>query len=353
MIDASLMYTPDTVFSVRSADLKTEYVEWQDYIIEGKKIKLTNNSRIKSISYDEKYPLVPTSQEEQNKITNLSMMKLDENKNRYIKNDHMRDYQVYVTYSHSDTWSGAKPESQLSNLKNTKQKLENGETVNIVYYGDSITAGYNASGNAEKALWVHEANTDPEKEIDTYYDQTQHLRVAPYMPAWPTLVSTALQAKYPNAKINHINRAQAGSESSWGVNNVDRVIAKKPDLVVIAFGMNEPWNIEGLNTNITKIMDAVLAVNPQAEFVLVSAFIPNLKAEHFAHNTLSEQEQELYKIKSKYAGKAGVAVANVNSVNKAMLDMGKKCTDLIDDDFNHPNDFAVRIYAQTVLAALS
>lgn len=346
VIDASLMYTPDTVFSVRSADLKTEYVEWQDYIIEGKKIKLTNNSRIKSISYDAKYPSVPTSQEEQDKITNLSMMKLAEDESRYIKNDHMREYQVYVTYSHSDTWSGAKPASQLSDLKNTKQKLENGETVNIVYYGDSITSGYNASGNSEKATYNRE-------EIETYYDQAQHLRVAPYMPAWPTLVSSALQAKYPNASINHINRAQAGTISSWGVNNVDLVTGKSPDLVVIAFGMNEPGNTTSLDTNIKSIMNAVLAVNPKAEFVLASAFIPNLNAKHFVDNKLSVQEEQLYAIKGEYAGKAGVAVANVNSVNKAMLDMGKKCTDLIDDDFNHPNDFAVRIYAQTVLAALS
>lgn len=346
VIDASLMYTPDTVFSVRSADLKTEYVEWQDYIIEGKKIKLTNNSRIKSISYDAKYPLVPESAEEQKKITNLSMMYLAGDESRYIKNDHMREYQVYVTYSHSDTWSGAKPASQLSDLKNTKQKLENGETVNIVYYGDSITSGYNASGNSEKATYNRE-------EIETYYDQAQHLRVAPYMPAWPTLVSSALQAKYPNASINHINRAQAGTISSWGVNNVDLVTGKSPDLVVIAFGMNEPGNTTSLDTNIKSIMNAVLAVNPKAEFVLASAFIPNLNAKHFVDNKLSVQEEQLYAIKGEYAGKAGVAVANVNSVNKAMLDMGKKCTDLIDDDFNHPNDFAVRIYAQTVLAALS
>lgn len=346
VIDASLMYKPDTVFSVRSADLKTEYVEWQDYIIEGKKIKLTNNSRIKSISYDAKYPLVPESAEEQGKITNLSMMKLAEDEGRYIKNDHMREYQVYVTYSHSDTWSGAKPASQLSDLKNTKQKLENGESVNIVYYGDSITSGYNASGNSERATYNRE-------EIETYYDQAQHLRVAPYMPAWPTLVSTALQAKYPNASINHINRAQAGTISEWGVNNVDLVTAKSPDLVVIAFGMNEPGNTMSLDKNIKSIMNAVLAVNPNAEFVLASAFIPNLNAKHFVDNKLSVQEEQLYAIKTAYADKAGVAVANVNSVNKAMLDMGKKCTDLIDDDFNHPNDFAVRIYAQTVLAALS
>ena len=346
VIDASLMYAPDTVFSVRSADLKTEYVEWQDYIIEGKKIKLTNNSRIKSISYDAKYPLVPESAEEQEKITNLSMMKLAEDESRYIKNDHMREYQVYVTYSHSDTWSGAKPASQLSDLKNTKQKLENGETVNIVYYGDSITSGYNASGNSERATYNRE-------EIETYYDQAQHLRVAPYMPAWPTLVSTALQAKYPSASINHINRAQAGTISEWGVNNVGLVTAKKPDLVVIAFGMNEPGNTMSLDKNIKSIMNAVLEVNPNAEFVLASAFIPNLNAKHFVDNKLSVQEEQLYAIKGEYADKAGVAVANVNSVNKAMLDMGKKCTDLIDDDFNHPNDFAVRIYAQTVLAALS
>lgn len=346
VIDASLMYTPDTVFSVRSADLKTEYVEWQDYIIEGKKIKLTNNSRIKSISYDAKYPLVPESAEEQEKITNLSMMKLAEDEGRYIKNDHMREYQVYVTYSHSDTWSGAKPASQLSDLKNTKQKLENGETVNIVYYGDSITSGYNASGNSERATYNRE-------EIETYYDQAQHLRVAPYMPAWPTLVSSALQAKYPSASINHINRAQAGTISEWGVNNVGLVTEKKPDLVVIAFGMNEPGNTMSLDKNIKSIMNAVLEVNPNAEFVLASAFIPNLNAKHFVDNKLSVQEEQLYAIKTEYADKAGVAVANVNSVNKAMLDMGKKCTDLIDDDFNHPNDFAVRIYAQTVLAALS
>ena len=43
---AELLYTPTEIISVRSLDMKTEYTEGEDYIIEGKTIKLTENTSI-------------------------------------------------------------------------------------------------------------------------------------------------------------------------------------------------------------------------------------------------------------------------------------------------------------------
>ena len=48
-----------------------------------------------------------------------------------------------------------------------------------------------------------------------------------------------------------------------------------------------------------------------------------------------------------------IAVAPVNSMCRQMLTMGKKTTDGLNNNLNHPNDFIVRLYAQTILAILS
>ena len=58
---APLLYKPDKILSVRSSDLKTEYKEGVDYVVENGCIKLTENTSIWSWDYDDFYLKSPAS----------------------------------------------------------------------------------------------------------------------------------------------------------------------------------------------------------------------------------------------------------------------------------------------------
>lgn len=334
LTNATLMYTPSKIISVRSIDLNKLYVEGVDYIVVGNQLVLTPGSSIIAASYDTLYPKYASGQSQDWLVCN-------NDNTRYTSVTSLRDYQVAVTYTHSNSWTGMIPSAQLSELPNTKAKLENGGALNVVFYGDSITAGYEASGQSENAL-----------SMNTLAETTYLSSNAPYMPAWATMVSQQLSVRYPNATINKINRGAPSSDSTWGKTNVNLVTQQNPDLVVIAFGMNEPNSTMEYKSNITSIINSVLASNPNAEFLLVSSCVPNSACNNFTYNMLSEQETLLYSIQSEMSSTA-IAVAPVNSMNAAMLATGKKITDGLNNNLNHPNDFIIRLYAQTISATLS
>ena len=77
--------------------------------------------------------------------------------------------------------------------------------------------------------------------------------------------------------------------------------------------------------------------------------IPNPEINGFRKNHLVEQENALYQIE---AETSGICVAPVHSVFCELTTRGKHYLELTGNCINHPNDFSVRIYAQTVLQTL-
>lgn len=86
--------------------------------------------------------------------------------------------------------------------------LEDGETaVRIVCFGDSITGVYYHTGGRR---------------------------------AWCDMLGIALEKVYPKAKIETINAGISGNTTSQGLARMDRdVLAHKPRLVVVMYGMND------------------------------------------------------------------------------------------------------------------
>ena len=77
--------------------------------------------------------------------------------------------------------------------------------------------------------------------------------------------------------------------------------------------------------------------------------LPNTDTVTFRKHKLAAQEEALYQVQRELDG---IGVVPVHSLFAAMADKGKKFVDYISNNINHPNDFAVRVYAQAVLAAL-
>jgi hypothetical protein len=126
---------------------------------------------------------------------------------------YFHDRQLAVTYTHKKgLWDGPVPTYAGDKLPNTLRKLKQGLPVKIVLYGDSIAQGGNASG---------------------------FTGVPPHMPAFGELFVEYLRSVYASS-ISVDNTAVGGKNSAWGVaNSHDRVAAREPDLVVLAFGMND------------------------------------------------------------------------------------------------------------------
>lgn len=87
------------------------------------------------------------------------------------------------------------------------QRLADGQRTRIVCFGDSITGAYYHTGSQR---------------------------------AWCDMLGLALQKSNPNANLQMINAGLSGHTTVNALARIDKdVIAKKPDLVVIMFGMND------------------------------------------------------------------------------------------------------------------
>lgn len=90
---------------------------------------------------------------------------------------------------------------------------------------------------------------------------------------WPAMLQDSINTLYPNA-VEVINSAQSAMWSTWGVQHLDeRVLSKKPDMVLIEFGINDAYlpyhtSLEVCRINIEYMIDRIKEANPQCEIVL-------------------------------------------------------------------------------------
>lgn len=216
---------------------------------------------------------------------------------------------VFVDYAFATTNDWPVQPSQLGLLRATQHKLSTGEAVKIVAFGDSITAGGNAS-RTNLIFWQRWADR--------------------------------LQRKYPKARITTVNGATGGDTTQQGLQRLQsKVLAEKPDLVLIGFGMNDQ-NVGGIplpqfKQNL-KEMVALIREQSDAEVVLFSAFPPNPLWKYSSHHMADYARST-----AQAAREMACAYADVFD-NWQTLAARKKPEDLLANDINHPNDFGHWIY---------
>lgn len=93
--------------------------------------------------------------------------------------------------------------------------------------------------------------------------------------AWVGQVRDALAKRYPGL-INVVNAGRGGMWSTWGVENLDqRVIARKPDTILIEFAINDAFSnyktsVELARKNLENMINRILKANPNCEIVLMT-----------------------------------------------------------------------------------
>ncbi len=229
--------------------------------------------------------------------------------------------QTCVTYRHAPgLWKSTLPHFDRNALPRVIEKLQKGKPVSIVVLGDSISSGCNASG------WANGK---------------------PYQPAYPGLLQRHLEANY-RSKVTLNNLSISGKSTPWALTMVEQVVALKPDLLILAFGMNDSAgrSTKEYKANTKLMIQKVREQLPACEFILVASMLGNADWTTLHHERFPEYRDALAEL-----CEPGIALADVTSIWAGMLKQ-KKFIDLTGNGVNHPNDFGHRVYAQIISALL-
>ena len=351
-----LLFNVDKIISVRSADLQTKYEEGIDYEIQDGKLVILEDGNIPILNYDRMYfETNPGEAGSGNTVEGNENVEafptVDGKYEIYEEAGILYQHQIAVTYYHKDKGNYTIPMGQSREFDGLIGKLERRESVNIVCLGDSISNGSSASGFFANKLM-------------------------PAMPSYFGLVGDYVKAKYGYQKvylyedpthyvadkeneptrIKMTNFSVGGKDSYWGLTQAEAVAAKNPDLVILGFGMNDGSAYTGEKAyyeNMLSIITTIKKNNPNCEFVVLGTMLPNAKIcwNVGGVSIYGNQEKYLPKLQKLAQEEAGVALADITTLHKEYLTV-KNYRDMTGNNVNHPNDFLMRLYAQTIVKTI-
>jgi lysophospholipase L1-like esterase len=174
----------------------------------------------------------------------------------------MSHWVLSVTYKHSADNVLTVPEDKSDRFAKFINKLEAGEDVTIVSIGDSITEGWSSSkvkGNR-----------------------------APFCPPYNEMFAQYVQSVYPDSQVTFKNLGKSGTTAGGGTISsgspngsnhdlLDQVCALNPDLVMVAYGMNDGCGTppETYANNINHIVEYVNQNCTDVCMVIVGTSLPN------------------------------------------------------------------------------
>lgn len=312
-----LAFEAKSIEKVTSADGTRTYEIGKDVVLKDDRrtLEFTVASKVPFIRYADFYPAPMSPMSYRHRKDHPEQWML------YSEGHWFHDRQIEVTYIRkSPEWPGTAPKLAKEQLPRTLARLADGKPLTIGVSGDSITAGANASGRTG---------------------------AAPHMPAYPELVAVQLQVT-ARSPVTLKNRAVGGWSVANGVGDIDTLMNEKPDLLIVAYGMNDVGRRDPkwFTDQTRKLIEKARKQNPEVEIILVASMLGNREWVHTPREMFAQYRDALKSLTG-----PGVALADVTSVWETILS-SKHDYDLIGNGLNHPNDFGHRLYAQTVLGLL-
>lgn len=317
LANARLLFPATKILSVRAADGRTMFEVDRDFRVsaDGSQLGLVAGSRIPQLAAADLFP--PQGAER-----SIAAKAGDPSRSVLFDNGHwFHDQQVEVTYTRTVTpWPGTAPALAVDRLPRTLARLRKKEKLVLAISGDSISQGYNASG------FTH---------------------APPGMPPYPDLVAAQLRQTFGAEVVLH-NRAIAGWSVTQGLKDLDQLLATEPDLIVIAYGMNDVGrrDPEAFRAGIATMLQRIAQARPEAEVILVATMLGNADWVHTPREMFFRYRDALATFRG-----PGVAMADLTDLWNVLLTR-KREVDLQGNGVNHPNDFGHRLYAQAILALL-
>ncbi len=203
---------------------------------------------------------------------------------------------------------------QRALVAKTREKLEQGKDVTIVAWGDSVTAGGDAS--------------------------RQELRFC-------EAFAQALRFKYPQARLKLINAGRGGWNSSRSLPLFeDDVLKYKPDLVTMEFvndmGLPEP----ALRKNWFEAIDRVHAIGGEAIVVTPHFVLPMWM--NFPGLATPETRPNVENLR-KIAGEKKVALADASKRWEHLAIEGIPYRVHLRNGINHPDDFGHNLFVEELM----
>ena len=198
-------------------------------------------------------------------------------------------------------------------LSNTMNKLQSGKTVNVVYYGGSVTGGTGSS--------------DPEKK------------------SWRALTTEFLKSQ-TSGTVNAVNSALGGTGSYLGAARFEQsVLAYDPDLLFIEFAINDKYSdlsVQQSKADIEYMIRKLNAKNPCADIVIVLV----------TNDSLYGSQYPTYNAHREVADHYGVPIVDFGCELYNKFKGSSESFKKLLSDSVHPNDEGYRAYADIMIAAL-
>lgn len=274
------------------------FIEGADYVVDYAKGTIQRTASSKIPDY-KTYPLYGLTNFDHGKFKDFSNQK----------------WFVWVDYRSTNGKPWAEASSDGGRLARVRRKLDAGGKFKIASYGDSITAGGDASR--------------PEFQFPRRYGKY-------------------LQEKFPRAVVEVQDVSIPGYTSQQGVEWFDKKIGtvEAPDLVLVGFGMNDHNKVEVGGNEPAKFKTNLVALvrriqqEKNADVILFSTFPPNENWRFGSHR------MALYaQATREAANEAGCAYVDVFSVWEKVRER-KDQPSLLANNINHPNDFGHWLYEQ-------
>lgn len=335
-ISGTLLFVPKRIITVIDVTMQKEYTAGVDYEwVEGtNKLKWLSGS---TIPYFFEGALLGLKEEGGTEYVQGYNNSFDETGRARLGNvlycvgEFLYGKQICVTYEYDtkqiESQGILHAQYQGDKLPKTAKKLADKENLNVLFYGDSIFSGCDASG--------------------MYGRQ-------PNMPMMHNLIRAALQEK-TGSKIRMSNIAVGGWSAENGLAALTGPVSGKDyssryngyDLLILSFGMNNGGtSAASYKATTKKTIQQIRTKSPDIEIVLVSCMVPNPEAAGFYGN------QKLFGAALKeLAAEENCAVVDFYAIHEKILEY-KNYISTSGNNINHPNDWLIRVYAQNIVSAI-
>ncbi len=348
--EKELLYDIDTILSVTSYDNRKTYKEGVDYAVRDGKLVALEGGSLPIITRDVYYGAGSDS----------LLITMYDGKRHYThwgEGQAMTNWQVNVTYTHKDPWEDFDQPCEAQYYADFLTKLQNGEDVTIIFYGDSCTYGAASSFSYGYAPHQYSYAILVTEALADLFDYTVKY------------VSTGLSGTGPvpsrnyvageRGTITYINPSVGGWGSSDALANTDTYLLPfikryGCDLFISDIGGNDGSmaaestrkNVEGIIRDVREASDKDVCIT------IMSTLVNNPDAVNGWHGTEHLQEPALRKAAAALRSEGvNIGVCCITSMTLAALEH-VTYNDISGNNINHPNDFWARMYACTLFENL-
>ena len=346
--DTSLYFKPLKILEVRSNDFQTLYTEGSDYTFDKNgKIAIPAGSKIRPMEYNTFFP--PT------KEGNDGWIYKKDGKDLFsiINKDTLYSAQIIITYVRAEEYNSYETIDKSAQLTTLTGKIKQNKDVNILFLGDSITAGAGLSSGDVKnyvqltAEGIQSRTTGKVNLENCAVSGTTSLD-------YTFLIDNTPDKIHESQRQSMIDRFATAKQA-----------AKTADVIFIAYGGNDAagWMNGGLSaasygSNVKKMIDFFRGINPNCSIVLVASFEANVHIYTNPNTKLVGGNLEQYantlgaiETSKTYKNSKNLVYVDVYRMQQSLLKL-KHEEDMIGDNRNHPSDYMTRIYAQTILGTI-